>query len=181
MGLLNKVTRYATGAVVSASTTAVKSTVIKKTQIELQDITNKYDECYLIIGKRIAEFLRNGETVDDPKVNEAFKRILVFDKKKAELEETIRNLVGEQDVMSEAQRLADIEREVEEEVAKCKQLLDMGVDCQDEYDRKIAVLQNRVDNFKRIEALDKALSTGLITEMEYRQKKAAILSEAVTS
>lgn len=181
MGFLDKVTKSVTGVVVSAGTSAVKTTAIKKTQMELQDLVNRYDECYLIIGKRIAEFLRNGETIDDPKVNEAFARIVKFDKKRTELEAIIQELAGEQDTRSEALILADVEREVEDDIENCKQLLLMGVDSQEEYDNKVAVLQNRVAYFKQLNALDKALASGLISEMEYRQKRAAILSKQVAS
>ena len=181
MGLLDKVARSFTGAVVSAGASAVKTTTIKKTQMELQDLINRYDECYLIIGKRIADFLRNGDVIDDAKVTEAFGRIVQFDKKRAELEEILRELSGEQDLLTEAQRLVDVEREVEEEVERCRQLLDMGVDSQAEYDRKVAILQNRIDGFKRLEAVEKAFAAGLISEMEYRQKKAALLSREIAS
>ncbi len=181
MSLFKKVSGAFTGAVVSASNNVVKGATIKKAQIELQDINNRYDECYIIIGKRIADFLRNGETIDDAKVNEAFTRILKFDKKKSELEETIKCLSEEQDALSDAETLIDIEKEVEQKIENYKSLLNNGIYSQEEYDLKVAVLQNRVNNYKLLDSLDKALAGGLISEAEYSQKKADILSRQITS
>ena len=54
-------------------------------------------------------------------------------------------------------------------------MLELGVDTQDEFDRKVAALRNKVIHFKKIDALDQALSKGLINEDVYKSKKAAIL------
>ena len=83
--------------------------------------------------------------------------------------------------MGEASRLVALEEKVEKEIAKCKELLDMGVDTQDEYDRKVAALRNKVTNFKQIEALEKAVSKKLISEDEYKRKKAAVLGQEVAN
>ena len=177
MGLLNNVTK----AAVSAGATAARGTAQKKAELELTNLKNRYDEFYIIIGKRIAEFLRNGEEIKDPKVKQAFERIAKFDMRKAELEVRIREFKGEGVELGEASRLVAIEEKVEKEVAKCKELLDMGVDTQDEYDRKVAALRNKVTNFKQIEALEKAVSKKLISEDEYKRKKAAVLGQEVAN
>ncbi len=179
MGLLDKVKKGVTEAAVSAGTNAARTTGLKKTEMELANLNNKYDECYIIIGKRIAESLRNGEENSDPKVNEAFKRIANFDDQKSELEAKIRELKGEKEELGEAEKLVAIEEEVEGEIAKCKELLEMGVDSQEDYDKKVAVLRNKVTNFSKLEKLDQALSKKLITEDDYKKKKAALLGEDV--
>jgi hypothetical protein len=51
----------------------------------------------------------------------------------------------------------------------------MGVDTQEEYDRKVATCRNKVENYKKLDALDKALAKKLISEEDYMAKKAAIL------
>ena len=181
MGLFSKVAQSVSNAAVSAGSSATRTAGIKKIEMELSDLNNRYDECYLIIGKRIAESLRNGEEIDDAKVNEAFGRITKFDTKKSEMEAEIRELKGESDLATEAKRLVEIEEEVEKEITKCKELLEMGVDNQEEYDRKVATLRNKVDNFKQLDALDKALTKKLISEDDYKAKKAVILGKDVLS
>lgn len=181
MSLLSKVTKSVSGAAVSVGSNATRTAGLKKIEMELSDLNTKYDECYLIIGKRIAEALRNGEEIDDAKVNEAFGRITKFDAKKSEMEAKIRELKGDADLVTEAKRLAEIEEAVDKEIAKCKELLEMGVDNQEEYDRKVATLRNKVANFKQLDALNKALAKKLISEDDYKAKKAAILSKDVVS
>lgn len=175
MGMLDAIKKGVTEAAISAGTGAVQTGAIKKTEMEIADLNNKYDECYIIIGKRITESLRSGEEHSDAKVNEAYERIKKFDVKKSELEAKLREIKGEKEGKLEAAKLVKIEEEVEKEIAKCKELLDIGVDSQEEYEQKVAVLQNRVTNFKKLEALDQALAKNLISEEDYSKKKAALL------
>jgi len=181
MGIFDKVTKSVSEAVVSAGTSATRTASLKKAEMELSDLNNRYDECYIIIGKRIAEFMRNGEDIDDARVKDAFGRIAKFDNKKSEIEATIRDLKGEKDLATEAQRLSEVEEEVAKEISKCKELLEMGVDSQEEYDRKVATFSNKVTNFKQLGALDTAFAKKLISEDDYKSKKAAILGKDVVT
>jgi len=176
MGLLNKFSKAVSEVAVSAGTSATTSVSIKKFEMELSDLNNKYDECYLIIGKRIAEFIRNGNEIDDARVKGAFERILRFDQKKAELESQIKVLKGDKILAVDAKKLVEVEEEAENEIAKFKELLDMGVDTQEEYDRKVAICRNKVENYKKLDALDKALGKKLISEEDYMAKRSAILA-----
>jgi hypothetical protein len=181
MGLFDKVGKKVSEAAVSAGNSASRGASLKKAEMELSDLINKYDECYLIIGKRIAEFMRNGDDIEDTKINEAFTRITKFDQKKSEIEATIREIKGEKELATEAKKLVELEEEVEKEIAKCKELLEMGVDSQEEYDRKVAVLQNKVKHHNQLSALDTALSKKLISEEDYKIKKAAILGQDIVT
>lgn len=179
MGMLDALKKGVTEAAVSAGTGAVQTGAIKKAEMELADLNNKYDECYIIIGKRISESLRTGEESSDAKVNEAFQRIQKFDLKKSELEAKLREIKGEKEGLIEAAKLVKIEEEVEKEIAKCKELLEIGVDSQEEYDQKVAGLRNKVTNFKKLDALDQALAKGLISEDDFKKKKASLLGQDV--
>ena len=179
MGVFDAIKKGVTDAAVSAGTGAAQSGAIKKAEMELADLLNKYDECYMIIGKRIAESLRSGDESSDAKVTEAFQRIQNFDLKRSELEVKIREIKGEKQEMVEAAKLVKVEEEVEKEIAKCKELLEIGVDSQDEYDRKVATLRNKVSNFKQLDALDQALSKKLISEDDYKTKKARLLGQDI--
>jgi len=181
MGLLNNVTKGVSKAALSAGATAARGTAQKKAELELANLSNRYDEFYLVIGKRIAEFFRNGEEIKDPKVKQAFERIVKFDMQKAELEARIRELKGESVELTEAGRLVAAEEVVEKEIAKCKELLDMGVDTQEEYDRKVATFRNKMTNFKQLEALEKAFSKKLLSEDEYKIKKSALIGQDVVN
>jgi uncharacterized membrane protein len=55
------------------------------------------------------------------------------------------------------------------------------VDTQDEFDRKVALIRNRVTHHKRLDALKEALAKGLITESDFKAKTAAILGQPVSS
>lgn len=179
MGLFDKVVKGVANAASSASVNAVNSVTLRKYETEVSDLNAKYDECYLIIGKRIAESLRSGEEVNDPRVKEAFKRIEAFDIKKGEIEAKIRELKGEQSSLTEAQRLVELESEAEKEIQKLKELLELGVDTQEEFDRKAAGIRNKVIHFKKLEALSTALSKKLISEEDYKAKRAAILGQDI--
>ncbi|HIA64438.1 MAG TPA: hypothetical protein EYN93_16370 [Planctomycetaceae bacterium] len=179
MGVFDKIKKGVTTAAVSAGTGAAQGAVIKKVEMELADLLNKYDECYLIIGKRIAESLRSGEENSDAKVVEAFQRIQNFDLKKSELEVKIREIKGERLELVEAAKLVKVEEDVEKDIAKCKELLEIGVDSQEEYDRKVATLRNKVTNFKQIDALDQALAKKLLSEDDYKKKKASLLGQDI--
>ncbi len=143
--------------------------------MELGEIENRYNDGYLIIGKRIAEVLRNGEDISDPKVQEAFQRIKKLDGEKAEKEAVIRELKGDAADSTEPEDLVALEKEVDNEIAKCKEVLAMGVDSQEECDRKVAVLRNMLDHFKQLRNLNQARAKKLISEDEYKKKKAALL------
>jgi hypothetical protein len=179
MSFFDKVKKSVSDAATSAGTGVVQSTAIKKAEMELSDLINRYDECHIIIGKRIAEAIRNGDEVSDDKVMEAFGRIQKFDLKKAELEAKIRELKSDATSMDEAKRLAAIESEVEREIAKAKELFEIGVDTQEEYDRKVAGLRNRVTHFKQLDALDKAFAKKLITEEEFKKKRSNLLGRDI--
>lgn len=179
MGLFDKIAKNVADAATSATNSAVTGAQAKKYEFELADLNAKYDECYIIIGKRISESLRNGEQINDARVTEAFKRIQGFDEKKAEVEAKLRALRGEKSALTEAEKLVAIETDAEKEIEKLKSLLELGVDSQDEFDRKVAALRNKVIHFKKIDALDQALSKGLINEDVYKSKKAAILGQDI--
>lgn len=179
MGLLDKVKKGVSDAAVSAGSGAVQTAALKRLEVELSDLNNRFDECYLIIGKRIAESIRNGDEVNDAKVNEAFGRIQNFDLKKAELEAKIREMKSESTSLEEARKLAAVEAEVEKEIDKAKELLEIGVDTQDDYDRKVATLRNRVTHFKQLDALDRALAKKLISDDDFKKKRAAILGQDI--
>ena len=179
MGMFDTIKKGVTEVAVSAGTGAMQSGAIKKTEIELADLNNKYDECYIIIGKRIAESLRTGEESSDEKVTEAFQRIQKFDLKRAELEAKIREIKGEKKELAEAAKLVKVEEEVEKEIAKCNELLEIGVDSQEEYDQKVATLRNKITNFKKLDALDQALAKSLISQDDYKKKKASLLGQDI--
>lgn len=179
MSFLDRVKKGVSEAAASAGVGVVQSTAIKKAEMELSDIINRYDECYIIIGKRISESIRNGEEINDAKVLEAFGRIQKFDLKKAELETKIREMKSDATSADEAKRLAEIEKEVDNEIAKAKELFEIGVDTQSEYDRKVAGLRNRITHFKQLNALDMAFNKKLITEEEYKKKRANLLGQDI--
>ena len=179
MGLFDKVVKGVSNVAASASVNAVNSVNAKKIEVEISDLNNKYNECYIIIGKRIADSLRTGDSHGDPKVNEAFTRIKGFDQKKSELEAKLRELKGESAALSDASKLVAVEAEAEKEIEKCKHLLDLGVDSQEDFDRKVATIRNKVTHYKKLDALDQALARQLITEDIYKAKKAEILGEPV--
>jgi hypothetical protein len=181
MGLFDKVLKNVSEVAVSAGVSAGNAVAMKKLEAELADVNSKYDECYIIIGKRVSESLRNGEDVSDPQVKQAFVRISSFDSKKAEIESKIRELKGDEAQREEAAKLLAVEAEAEKEIEKCKQLLELGVDAQDEFDRKVALIRNRVTHHKRLDALKEALAKGLITESDFKAKTAAILGQPVSS
>ncbi len=164
MGLFEKIGHAVSRAAVSTGTDVMHSAALKKAEMELSEIVNRYDDCYIIIGKRIAEFLRSGETIEDPKVQQAFERIKKLDLEKAEKESAIHELKGASMEASEAEALVALEAEVEHDVRKCKELLDMGVDSQEEHDRRVATLHNKLKNFKQLRALDQARRKGLISD-----------------
>ena len=86
MGLFEKIGHAVSRAAVSAGSDVVHSAALRKAEMELSELVNRYDDCYIIIGKRIAEYLRNGETIEDPKVQQAFERIKKLDLERAEKE-----------------------------------------------------------------------------------------------
>jgi hypothetical protein len=53
------------------------------------------------------------------------------------------------------------------------------VDSQEDFDRKVATIRNKVTHYKKLDALDQALVRQLITEDIYKAKKAEILGEPV--
>lgn len=179
MGLFDKVVQGVSNVAASASVNAVNSVNVKKIEVEISDLNNKYNECYIIIGKRIADSLRSGDSHGDSKVNEAFVRIKGFDQKKSELEAKLRELKGESAALSDASKLVAVEAEAEKEIEKCKHLLELGVDSQEDFDRKVATIRNKVTHYKKLDALDQALARQLITEDIYKAKKAEILGEPV--
>jgi hypothetical protein len=179
MGVFDAIKKGVTEAAVSAGTGAAQTGAIKKAEMELADVINRYDECYIIIGKRIAESLRSGEESSDDRVTEAFQRIQTFDLKRSELEARIREIKGEKEGLVEAGKLVKVEEEVEKEIAKCKELLEIGVDSQDEYDQKVATLRNKVTNFKKMDALEQALAKKLISQDDYDTKVASLLGQDI--
>jgi hypothetical protein len=179
MGLLDKIGHAVSKAAISAGTDVVRSATLKKDELELSEIINRYDECYIIIGKRIAAYLRNGETIEDAEVQQAFERIKKLDLEKAEKEQVIRDLKSAASDASEAEELLALEATVEKDVQKCKERLEMGVDSQQEFDRHVAALRNKIKNFKQHRALDQARKKGLISEDEHQRKTAALLVQPI--
>ena len=179
MGVFDKVSKAVSKAAISTGSGVARTAALKKAEVELADLENRYTECYIVIGKRVSEVLRSGEEIADAKVNDAFKRIQKFDREKAEKEAIIRELKGATTELTEAEALVAVEEEVESDIKKCRELLEIGVDSQEDYNRKVAVLRNKVIHFKKLRAFDAALSKNLITEEEYKQKRAALLGQSI--
>ncbi len=179
MGLFDKVKKSVSKTTTELSTNFSKRSEMNKLETELEDINNRYNDCYLIIGKRIAEFLRQGEDIDDAKVNEAFGRIVKFDNRKFEIEAKLKEFKGDDALRRDAQELALAEEEAETEIKKLKDLLDSGVYDQEEYDRKVALVRNKVKYYKQLKALDQAFHKELIKFDEYKEKKAKLLGTEI--
>jgi hypothetical protein len=179
MGMFNKIGKAISDSAVSAGSNAARLAQLKKCEMDLAEIETKYSDSYILIGKRVSEFMRAGEQMDDPKIKVAFERVVKLDSEKSELEAQLKNLKGELAESSEAEDMVAMEESVEKEIAKCKELLDMGVDNQQEYDRKVATLRNKAKNFKQLRALDLALAKNLISADDFKAKKAALLGQDI--
>jgi predicted RNase H-like nuclease (RuvC/YqgF family) len=179
MNIFNKIGSAISGTAVSAGSNLALSAQVKKCELDLAQVESRFTDSYIIIGKRVSEFLRAGDEMDDPKIKEAFGRISKLDTEKSELEHRLKELKGTIAGVDEAADLIAMEADIEKDISKYKKLLDMGVDSQEEYDRKVAMLRNKANNFKKLRALDLALSKGLISPEDFKIKKAMILGQNV--
>ena len=178
--MFRKIGNAISGSAVAAGSNLAIAAQIKKCELDLAQVDNRYSDSYIIIGKRVSEFLRAGEEMDDPKIKEAFERISKLDVERSELELRLKELKGTIADSDEAEDRVAMEADIEKDIAKYKTLLDMGVDSQEEYDRKVATLRNKATNFKQLRALDLALTKGLLSPEDYKSKKAALLGQSVT-
>lgn len=179
MGFLDKVKQSVVQTAASTAKVGMDKLGLAKLEAEMIDLTKRLEIEYIRIGKRVSEFLRQGEEMEDPTIQAAFQGVQKLDAEIAQKEVEIRKVKGEAADRVETAILLEKEAKAEQEIAKLKQLLDSGVYDQAEYDMKVAMFRNEIANFKKLRALEDAYQKKLIDESEYKTKRAQILGQNI--
>lgn len=156
------------------SAEAKRSEEISVLEVKLKEVDLKLEKNYSLLGQAVADTLRRVEPVDRESLMPLFHPIKDLDYERKEILEAIKEIKSKQADQLKAQELLNIKKQVETEVQKLKELKDLGVIDEDEFEVSQAKLNKRVSNFEKLYSLKTALERGLISQAEYMKRKAML-------
>lgn len=158
-----------------ASTTTLaesqRQNEISKLEIKLKEIELKIEKNYTLIGQGVADILRKKEVVEQNFLESLFSPIQQLDLEKEQISEAIKEIKAKQADQLKAQELIQIKKEVETEIKKLKELKDLNVIDEDEFELAQAKLNKRIHNFEKLYNLKIAYERNLISHDDYIKKK----------
>lgn len=143
-------------------------------EVKLKEIDLKLEKNYSLLGQAVADTLRRVETVDRESLMPLFHPIKDLDYERGQILAAIKEIKAKQADQLKAQELLDIKKQVQTEVQKLKELKDLGVIDEDEFEVTQAKLNKRISNFEKLYSLKTALERGLINQEEYTKRKAML-------
>ena len=159
------------GDALTASKENAKLIAIKA---EIASIDGNLEIAYKEIGKKYVEHVAQTGEIFEIGVKDTLMQIEPKLDKKEELENElieIEKMLKDQLIMQEK---AQYQREFDEEKAKLDKAYKMDVISKDEYDKKLAKIQSKLNNFEEIRRVKKQYEMELISEKEMNQKLAAL-------
>lgn len=161
-----------------ASTTTLaesqRQNEISKLEIKLKEVELKLEKNYTLIGQGVADILRKTEVVEQDFLESLFSPIQKLDLEREQISEVIKEIKAKQAEQLKAQELIQLKKEVENEVKKLKELKDLNVIDEDEFDLTQAKLNKRIHNFEKLYNLKIAYERNLISHDDYINKKATL-------
>ena len=149
-----------------------RQTEISKLQTKVKEIDLKLGEYYTLIGQGVADVLRKTEVVEQDFLMSLFTPIQELDEEKEQILEEIKEIKAKQADQQKAQELIQLKKEVETEIKKLKELKDLSVIDEDEFELTQAKLNKRIHNFEKLYNLKIAYERNLISHDDYMKKKA---------
>ena len=147
---------------------------ISNLEIKLKEIDLKLEKNYSLLGQAVADTLRRVESVDRESLMPLFHPIKDLDYERGQILAAIKEIKAKQADQLKAQELLNIKKQVQEEIQKLKELKDLGVIDEDEFEVSQAKLNKRISNFDKLHSLKTALERGLINQEEYMKRKAML-------
>ncbi|ELS01691.1 hypothetical protein Xen7305DRAFT_00013960 [Xenococcus sp. PCC 7305] len=151
--------------------TSQRQDEMSKLEVQKREVELKLEKNYTLIGQQVADTLRRAETVDQNLLQSLFSPIAKLDREKEEILAKIKEIKAKQADQLKAQALIRVKKEVENEIAKLKELRDLDVIDQTEFEVTQAKLNKPVVNFERLYNLKIAFERNLITQEEYIERK----------
>lgn len=143
-------------------------------EVKLKEIDLKLEKNYSLLGQAVADTLRRVEPVDRESLMPLFHPIKDIDYERGQILAAIKEIKAKQADQLKAQELLDIKKQVQTEIQKLKELKDLGVIDEDEFEVSQAKLNKRVNNFEKLYSLKTAFERGLINQEEYTKRKAML-------
>ncbi len=146
---------------------------ISNLEIKLKEINLKLEKNYSLLGQAVAD-MRRVEPVNRESLMLLFHPIKDLDYEREQILAAIKEIKAKQADQLKAQELLDIKKQVQTGVQKLKELKDLGVIDEEEFEVTQAKLNKRISNFEKLYSLKTALERGLINQEEYTKRKAML-------
>lgn len=165
----------------SVTEVSAKNTVDTQRQSELAklealitEINIKLEKQYTLLGKSVADNLRQNESINEGNIQKLFTPIQKLDAEQADILEKIKEVKAKQAEQEKGEELLRLQKQVEGELRKLDELKSLGVIDDDEFEVSQIKLKKKVNNFEKLYSLRIAFERGLITQEEYNKRKEAL-------
>ena len=176
MDLFDKATNIAKNVGSTIYNTTKEQGELAGLNVQLSVIEKKLAEDYAEIGRRYVAYIENCETDDVFDVNDVVERMKPSLEKKADLLSQI--AVKEQEIRarSDERNRKKAQAEFDAYKKKLDKALELDVISEEDYERKIACAQKKLDNYNVLRRIEMQYEMGIITKEECDEKVRDILA-----
>lgn len=145
-----------------------------KLEAQITEINIKLEKQYTLLGKSVADNLRQNESINEGNIQKLFASIQKLDEEQADILEKIKEVKAKQAEQEKGEELLRLQKQVEGELRKLDELKSLGVIDDDEFEVSQVKLKKKINNFEKLYSLRIAFERGLITQEEYNKRKEAL-------
>lgn len=176
MDFFDKATNIAKNVGSTIYNTTKEQSELAGLNVQLSAVEKKLTEDYAEIGRRYVAYIENCDTDDVFDVNDIVERMKPSLDKKADILAQI--TVKEQEIRTRCDERNRKKSQAEFDAYKKKldKALELDVISDEEYEKKIAVAQKKLDNYSLLRKVEMQYEMGIITKDEYTEKVKDLLS-----
>jgi len=145
-----------------------------KLEAQITEINIKLEKQYTLLGKSVADNLRQNESINEGNIQKLFASIQKLDEEQADILEKIKEVKAKQAEQEKGEELLRLQKQVEGELRKLDELKSLGVIDDDEFEVSQVKLKKKINNFEKLYSLRIAFERGLISQEEYNKRKEAL-------
>ncbi|WP_256183627.1 hypothetical protein [Extibacter muris] len=166
----NSVANTAVNAGSTAGVAVQEQTELAGLKMQVNVIEEELNAAYAQIGRKYVEYVIETQEIPQVDVSDILRMAESKLEKRKELEEQIIELekrIKQKNLLREKEQA---EEEFRNEKQKLDRALSMDVLSKDDYNKKIAIAQKKVDNFEEIRRAEQQFDMGIITREEKEAK-----------
>ena len=175
MDLFDKATTIAKNVGSTIYNTTKEQSELAGLNVQLSVIEKKLTEDYAEIGRRYVKYIESCDTDDVFDVNDIVERMKPSLEKKSDLLSQIAAKEQEIRARSDERNRKKAQAEFDAYKKKLDKALELDVISEEDYERKIAGAQKKLDNYHILRRIEMQYEMGIINKEEYEEKIKEVL------